>query len=227
MSLNTPVGCNTVDPLQIIHAHYEPGAQLTRILVRHSNQVREKALAVAAQSPHWKLDTGFIARAAMLHDIGIFQTRSAAIHCHGDLPYVCHGILGRQILAQYNLTACGLVCERHIGAGISIEDIERQNLPLPLRDMQPLSLVEQIICYADKFFSKTCCERERRLDEILVQLARFGADKVERFMRWHRMFTGDTGLLRSELPPGSEPYPAAGDKIGSQCDHDSTSAEPS
>jgi hypothetical protein len=47
-----------------------------------------------------------------------------------------------------------LVCERHIGVGISIAEIQHHNLPLPSRDMIPVSIEEQLICYSDKFFSK-------------------------------------------------------------------------
>lgn len=48
-----------------------------------------------------------------------------------------------------------LVCERHTGAGISLQSIIDQQLPVPHRDMVPVSLEEQVICFADKFFSKT------------------------------------------------------------------------
>ena len=47
-----------------------------------------------------------------------------------------------------------LVCERHTGAGISLQSIIDQQLPVPHRDMVPVSLEEQVICFADKFFFK-------------------------------------------------------------------------
>ena len=54
-----------------------------------------------------------------------------------------------------------LVCERHTGAGLSLEDIIAQNLPVPHRDMLPVSMEEQVVCFADKFYSKTHLEREK------------------------------------------------------------------
>ena len=48
-----------------------------------------------------------------------------------------------------------LVCERHTGAGLALEDIIAQNLPVPHRDMLPVSMEEQVVCFADKFYSKT------------------------------------------------------------------------
>ena len=84
----------------------------------------------------------------------------------------------------------GLVCERHVGVGISAEDIRRFDLPLPVRDMRPVTVEEQIICYADKFFSKngsdTPCEKS--VAEILESLKPYGADKVERFLGWMELF---------------------------------------
>ncbi len=54
-----------------------------------------------------------------------------------------------------------LVCERHTGAGLSLEGIIAQDLPVPHREMVPVSLEEQVICFADKFYSKTHLEKEK------------------------------------------------------------------
>ncbi|MEZ4602993.1 MAG: hypothetical protein R2861_06175 [Desulfobacterales bacterium] len=37
---------------------------------------------------------------------------------------------------------------------MSVDEIQTHHLPLPLRSMVPVTLEEEIICYADKFFSK-------------------------------------------------------------------------
>ncbi len=183
-------GFGKMDPLAIIHVHYRPGLRLTEILLTHGREVREKALAVARHVAHLQPDMDFIAEAALLHDIGIFGTTAPAIECHGTQPYVCHGIIGRQLLEKYGLPAHGLVCERHVGAGITKADIQAQQLPLPLRQMVPDSLEEAIICYADKFFSKAKSGRQRSLKKVIAQLTRYGQDQVDRFMGWHAQFGG-------------------------------------
>jgi uncharacterized protein len=96
-------------------------------------------------------------------------------------------------LEKIGLSAHGLVCERHVGIGMTQEDIRQQGLPLPARDMLPVSIEEQIICYADKFFSKNGrdTDREKSLDEIVVSLKRYGHDKVRRFQAWVEIFEGD------------------------------------
>ncbi len=178
------------NPVDILFKHYPQGSQLTHTLIRHSEQVRDKALAVAEKVAHLNPDPVFIAEAAMLHDIGIYQTASSALGCRGTAPYICHGVIGRQLLEKHGLTAHALVCERHVGVGISEQDIHAQGLPLPLRDMLPTTLEEIIICYADKFFSKSNGGTAHSLETVIADLKPFGPDKVERFMLWHRLLQG-------------------------------------
>lgn len=177
-----------MDPLAVIYDHYPPDCRTTLILLEHSRRVQDKALTVAEKLAHLKPDRDFIAEAALLHDIGIKLTSAPQLGCHGPLPYVCHGIAGRQILLHYNLIKHSMVCERHVGVGITCMDIRRQGLPLPLRDMKPVSLEEMIICYADKFFSKANGHGELPLEKIVAELNRFGPQQARRFLQWHARF---------------------------------------
>jgi uncharacterized protein len=177
-------------PLDIINRYYDPSTRAFRILREHGELVAERSLKAAARVGHLKPDLAFIRDAAMLHDIAIFLTDSPGIGCHGAEPYVRHGILGRDILDALGMPSPGLVCERHVGVGISAEDIRCFNLPLPVRDMRPVTIEEQIICYADKFFSKngSGAPREKTVAEIVGSLSGYGADKVDRFMGWVELF---------------------------------------
>ncbi len=182
MSMST----NAMDPMAIIYKYYDD--PITRmILIRHSRLVAEKALRIAERLSHLHPDREFIREAALLHDIGIFKTDAPGIGCRGRLPYICHGILGREILEQEGFPRHGLVCERHVGAGISLAEIGRHNLPLPHRDMLPRTLEEEIVCYADKFFTKKSI-REKPAQEVIAELAPHGKDQVERFCRWRSVF---------------------------------------
>jgi uncharacterized protein len=179
-----------MDASEIIRKYYEPGSLAYEILVEHSDAVAQKALAIARRLIHMKPDMVFIEEAAMLHDLGIFVTAQPGIGCYGDKPYICHGYLGRELLEREGLPLHALVCERHVGVGISIADIDRNKLPLPRRDMLPLSLEEQIICFADKFFSKKrdALGREKPLAEVRRNIGKYGADKIERFDEMLRIF---------------------------------------
>lgn len=177
-------------PLCILNQYYTPGTKLHAIMVRHAKQVSTKALKSAARVKYLKPDLEFIFEAAMLHDIGIFLTNTPQLGCNGTQPYVLHGYLGSKILKKHNLPKHALVCERHVGVGLSKDDIKTQGLDLPFRDMLPLSLEEQIICYADKFFSKSNSAKDKAISlaQIINSLKPYGKDKVGRFKAWAELF---------------------------------------
>lgn len=179
-----------MNPIDLLAQYYDPRSRAFEILIDHGRQVADKALAAARKVAEMKPDLEFIKTAAMLHDIGIFQTDSPALGCTGKNPYICHGILGSDLLKNRGYQKLALVCERHVGVGISVADIRQHHLPLPERDMIPISIEEQLICYADKFFSKNGNGRpsEKTIAEIIDDLSPYGPDKVRRFESWVKKF---------------------------------------
>ncbi len=179
-----------MEPLAIISQYYPPASRGYQILARHGEQVATKALAVAARLEPCRIQPDFLYESAMLHDMGMFLTHAPMLGCHGRYPYICHGFLGRQILDQAGWPRHARVCERHIGTGITVADISAAGLPLPRRDMQPRTLEEKIVAFADKFFSKNGDGHEKSIPQILAELAPFGADKIRTFDRWLTEFNG-------------------------------------
>jgi uncharacterized protein len=179
-----------VDPIKLIRKYYSPESKAYYLLTRHSEMVAGKSLKIAERMRHLLPDQDFILEAAMLHDIGIFLTDEPEIGCHGDRGYICHGYLGREILENEGLPRHALVCERHVGVGLSAAEIEDKELPVPKRDMIPLSVEEQIICFADKFFSKDAESlfQEKPLEKVRKGIARFGEEKLRRFDEWVKLF---------------------------------------
>lgn len=175
-------------PQRIIDKYYAGAEQLRHILWTHSRSVAQKALEIAHRHPELKLDEDFLYEAAMLHDIGIFLTDADGICCFGDKSYICHGYLGAELMRREGYPRHALVCERHTGAGLSLEDILAQELPVPHRDMLPVSLEEQVICFADKFYSKTHLDREKSVEKARNSLARYGEAGLRRFDRWCEQF---------------------------------------
>ena len=135
------------------------------------------------------LDKEFLEEAAMLHDIGIFRCNAPSIQCTGTEPYICHGYIGGQILREEGLARHAQVCERHTGTGLTKQQIENQKLPLPLdRSYEPETMEEQVICYADKFYSKSHIELERTVVETAQSLEKFGPEGVRKFLKWVDLF---------------------------------------
>ena len=87
-----------MDPQKIIRKYYDPNSEAYRVLVTHSELVMQKALALAQRVAHLQPNLHFIREAAMLHDIGMIFTNAPKIGCHGEHPYIMHGILGRELL---------------------------------------------------------------------------------------------------------------------------------
>ena len=177
-----------MDPIQLINTFYPPGSRPNGILTDHSLKVAQRALAIAknlmAHRPETSLDLGFIEKAALVHDIGIFKTCARNIGCQGSHPYICHGYLGRELLDDQGWDpAFGLVAERHTGAGITLENIQENQLPLPHRDMVPITLEEKIICCADKFYSKSPKKQNRTatMEEVIGELTALAPEHGQRF----------------------------------------------
>lgn len=177
-----------MDYQTIIDKYYPQDNELKHILLVHSRKVADKALEIARRHPELHLDECFLEEAAMLHDVGIFLTDAPGIHCCGDKPYICHGTLGAELLRNEGYPLHALVCERHTGTGLSLQQIEAEHLPVPHRDLLPVSLEEQVVCFADKFFSKTHPEREKSVKQARHSLERFGKEGLKCFDEWCHRF---------------------------------------
>ena len=186
-----------MDPISLINKYYADNEPLRELLLLHSRQVTQRALEIARRHPALPIDCEFVEQAAMLHDIGIFLTDAPGIHCHGTQPYLLHGRLGAELMRQEGLERVARVCERHTGTGLTPEVIARQNLPLPPGDYRPETLEEQLICYADKFFSKSHPERVRSIADTARSLEKFGAEGVAVFLGWAKLFDNYTPCASS------------------------------
>ena len=177
-----------MNSIDIINKYYPQQNELKCILLMHSHSVADKALWIAHRHPELSLDEEFLYEASMLHDIGMFLTNAEKICCFGDQPYICHCYLGADLVRAEGLPLHALVCERHTGAGLSLQDIIAQNLPVPHREMLPVSLEEKVICFADKFYSKTRLDKEKSVEKARKNLERYGESGIQRFDHWCEQF---------------------------------------
>lgn len=140
----------------------------------HSRQVADRCLAIVAKHKKLPVDVQFMEEAAMLHDIGIYRCDAPGIHCHGTEPYLRHGPIGGEILRAEGFPRHARVAERHTGTG--------------LPGYEPETLEEQIICYADKFYSKSRLDRVLTVAETAQSLEKFGHEGVLKFLAWAERF---------------------------------------
>ncbi|MFG6380877.1 MAG: HDIG domain-containing protein [Muribaculum sp.] len=172
----------------IIDKYYPADNELRAIYMKHASQVTELALAINRERG-LGLDEHEVAGAAMLHDIGIFATSAPGIHCTGTESYMRHGVIGARLLRDEGMPEeWARVAERHTGTGITMEDIISQNLDLPLADYCPVTMLEKLVCYADKFYSKSGNMEKKPLSRVRNSIARHGGDSLARFDELYRLF---------------------------------------
>lgn len=190
----------TIDYQKIIDYYFPEGDNnaLREILLKHSHSVAELAVRIVDAHPELCADRDFVFAAAMLHDIGIVRCDAEGISCFGTEPYICHGMLGAQMLREYagsmglqeSVEPYARVCARHTGTGLTAEAIRRQSLPLPEQDLTPETEEEQIVCYADKFFSKTKLDKQKTFEQAERSLMKFGEEGLKVFRAWNEKFGG-------------------------------------
>ncbi|MCK4910254.1 MAG: HDIG domain-containing protein [Thermodesulfovibrionales bacterium] len=173
----------------ILLRHYGPGSaghEAAEAFMRHSELVASRAEEIALGLALGYEAVAFVREGAMLHDIGIYLTDAPKLGCTGGEPYIRHGVLGREILESHGLMRHALVCETHVGAGLTAEEIRASGLPLPERDMLPGSIEEKIICVADKFYRKSGANGhlELTVEEARMGIARYGEGPATRFDAW-------------------------------------------
>ena len=174
----------------VIDKYYPEGSTLRDIFLRHSRSVAALAVEIARRR-HLPIDLQTVEEAAMLHDIGIFLTDAPGIHCHGTAPYIAHGYLGADLLRREHFSEdVARVAERHTGSGLTAGEIAAQHLPLPAdRSYMPDTQLERLICYADKFYSKSGDMERKSIDWVRASMARISADTLRRFDRLHEEFS--------------------------------------
>ena len=163
-----------MDYQAIIDKYYPADDELRRVLLLHSRQVVDRCLLIVKKHKELPVDVQFLEEAAMLHDIGIYQCDAPSIHCHGTEPYIKHGPIGGDLLRQEGYPRHARVAERHTGTG--------------LPGFEPETLEEQIVCYADKFYSKSKPDHVRTVAEAAQSLEKFGHEGVLKFLSWAEKF---------------------------------------
>ncbi len=175
-----------MNPIKIALTHIPQN--LWQIFFVHSVLVTQFSLQIADKMGLDEQTKKFIEEAAMLHDIGIGEVSMNKENPQNKPPYIQHGLFGQKILEELGYPAHAAVCRNHIGVGLSKEIILRNKLPLPCEDMMPCTLPEEIITYADLFFSKSDIYYKRTFAEVEAKIGTYGGDQLEKLRELHKKF---------------------------------------
>ena len=183
-----------MDYQKIIDKYYPDDDELRRLLLKHSRQVADRCLAICKKHLELPVDVQFLEEAAMLHDIGIRWCHAPSIFCQGEEHYLRHGMIGGKILREEGYERHARVCERHTGTGLKSVPFDKEGNPvLPHALVEsgffvPETLEEQLVCYADKFYSKSRPDMVSSVVDTAQSLEKFGHDGVVTFLSWAEKF---------------------------------------
>jgi uncharacterized protein (TIGR00295 family) len=159
-------------------------------VIDHCLAVEALAVSIAERCTNDRATLELVSRGALLHDIGRGVT-------HG----IGHAVEGSDILRAKELDdRLALIVERHIGAGLSLEEAAMQGLPP--RSYMPVTLEEKVIAHADNLMGErehaairmplamvverarskglgTLAERMTKLHEELSQICGVNLDEIE------------------------------------------------
>ena len=183
-----------MDYQAIIDNYYPEDDELRRLLLKHSRQVADRCMDICGRHPELGLDRAFLEEAAMLHDIGIRWCHAPGIFCNGTEHYIRHGMIGGELLRREGWERHARVSERHTGTGLTTVPRAKDGTPLLPETMVasgffvPETLEEQVVCYADKFFSKSHPDRVLTVAQAADSLEKFGHEGVVKFLGWAGIF---------------------------------------
>ncbi|MFQ5909863.1 MAG: tRNA (cytidine(56)-2'-O)-methyltransferase [Thermoplasmata archaeon] len=131
-------------------------------VVEHCKRVSNLAERMAALC---QADERLCSLAGLLHDIGRGKTHD-----------IDHGVVGAEILREggFPEVLAGIV-ERHVGAGIAIE--EAKEIGLPARSLIPRTLEQKIVAHADNL------AEEGKVDLLIDQMKKRGLSAAAKRMR--------------------------------------------
>jgi len=138
-------------------------------VINHCKAVRKVAVRIAKKA-HANIQ--LVEAGALLHDIGRSKTQG-----------IMHGVEGAKIATELGLPLSIVkIIERHLGAGIPLE--EATKLGLPPKEYMPITLEEKIVAHADNLIGK---DREHPIEKEVGKALKKGHTKhAERLMKLHR-----------------------------------------
>ena len=151
-------------------------------VINHCKAVRKVAVRIAKKA-HANIQ--LVEAGALLHDIGRSKTQG-----------IMHGVEGAKIATELGLPLSIVnIIERHLGAGIPIE--EAMTLGLPPKDYMPTTLEEKIVAHADNLIDN---DREHPIEKEVEKALQKGHTKhAERLMELHRELSQRCGMNLNDI----------------------------
>lgn len=144
----------TLEEIEQLHRKYAPNERLFDLVFTHCKIVWDLAEQII-KTKALKINIPLVSAGALLHDIGTYPFMREYEQI-GTSKYYQHALEGFTLLQKEGLPEklCLLVLH-HMRIGLTKEQVDYENLDLPLQDYSPTTQEERLVMYADKFHSKT------------------------------------------------------------------------
>ncbi|KFI59388.1 HD domain-containing protein [Bifidobacterium gallicum] len=131
---------------------------------------------------------------ALLHDIGVYKlivndgTNGEPLQFDGP-NYVQHGVIGYDLLRAAGFDeSIAQYARNHTGVGLTMDEVERQHLPIPPADYVPMNLEQEVVMVADKYHSKSVPPRFLTAESYARKAARWGEDNKREWLELVRKY---------------------------------------
>jgi HDIG domain protein len=177
----------TYDEIVALHKKYAPSDVAFDLVFTHCQIVWKLAEQLIKQSI-LPVNSELVKVGCLLHDIGVYRLYLP----NGEIDhanYIKHGTEGYALLKEegFDEQFCRFA-SCHTGVGLTKQEIEEEDLPIPPADYFAETPEEQLIMYADKFHTKTTPPKFMTADAYAEKQRRFGEEKVKRFRQFQKEF---------------------------------------
>ena len=170
-----------INPIQLLDKYYKDYAKLKEVLLAHGKSIYEMSKEISSLHPEYHINLPFMYEASYLHDIGIYKTNVNKIGCFGTEVYLMHGIIGGEIMRKEGYLDLAHACERHTGSGLDSNDLKKIGYEPPEKRIYiPQTIEEKLLCYCDKFFSKSDVTIKFTKQDILTKRSKYGDNVLQR-----------------------------------------------
>ena len=184
-----------MDAIALIDKYYADNPRLRELLWIHSRQVADRCLKIAALHPELDLDKAFWKK-QLCYMISAFCIPTLPVFYVRETHLIFATVIsGRRCCVRKGFRPCQGVRASY-RRGAFTEEVAAQGLPIPVQDYYPETLEEQLICYADKFYSKSHPDREKTPEQALKSVSRYGEDGARRFRHWMELLRKISGIKR-------------------------------
>lgn len=143
----------TDQEIESLHLKYAKNETDFALIYGHCRVIEAVAMQLLDAKPSIAVDRELVHVGSLLHDIGAYSV----ISDEGRFVQgVRHGVFGEAILKEEGFPEdIWRFASHHTGVGLTEQDAQDQNLPIPVADYTARTDEERLIMYADKFHSKS------------------------------------------------------------------------